>query len=324
MNDVLTFDPDLEPEHRTNRAPGALAGSIRRQYDGTVAVTESAIHTETAIVTAVRFAPFRKRVAFFIGQVLSLILPGRAKSVESGDLIGSTRLVDRILRNGIRARAITQCDHRRIRDMHRAYWETQANEFATDYAFRFKEQFLASDASFLVNVDETIESMPIESIVELGCGNGLVLHYLSNRWPSVKNLVGIDIDADVICRNHDANDNKKLMFVHSDVFEWTRQHARPSTLLITNGGVLEYFLRSEVEELFRMWRSVNPTAIVLIETIGSDHDLEHDTDTHVYGRELSFSHNYSHLLERAGFEIQTQNERLGPHGDRWIRVAAIA
>ena len=287
-------------------------------------MAESALRAETAIVTAVRSAPLRKRVAIRIGQALSVIFPGRARSVESGKHVGSTRLVDRMIRNGIRAHAIKQRDHRRIRDMHRAYWSSHANDFATDYTFRFREQFLASDASFLDNVDAIIKNLPIRSIVEVGCGNGLVLQYLSDRWPNVKQFVGIDIDAAVIQRNREVYKDPKFTFVKSDVQQWIRENATSSTLLITNGGVLEYFLKSEVEAMLDSLNAIKPAAVVFIETLGSDHDLERDCDTHVYGRELSFSHSYPSLLQQAGFKIHKQDERFGPHGDRWIRVAAVS
>lgn len=105
-----------------------------RKYNGTIVMSKSDNRAETAIVTANSRPPVRKRAAFLFGQVLSTIAANRAKSVESGELVGSTRLIDRLIRNGIRASAIRERDHRRIRDMHRAYWSSQA----TDYAFRFE------------------------------------------------------------------------------------------------------------------------------------------------------------------------------------------
>ena len=111
--------------------------------------------------------------------------------------------------------------------------------------------------------------MPIQSVVEVGCGNGLVLQYLSDRWPSVKSFVGIDIDAAVIQRNQEAFEDKRITFVRSDVVEWLNANAGPSTLLVTNGVVLECFLKLEVDELFGVLNAVKPSAVVLIETLGS-------------------------------------------------------
>jgi cyclopropane fatty-acyl-phospholipid synthase-like methyltransferase len=43
--------------------------------------------------------------------------------------------------------------------------------------------------------------------------------------------------------------------------------------MITNGGVFEYFLQEELEELFSFAaQNLSPVAICIIETIGTDHD----------------------------------------------------
>ena len=64
----------------------------------------------------------------------------------------------------------------------------------------------------------------------------------------------------------------------------------------------------------------------IIETIGSDHDLAKENNSLVYGRELAFSHNYPHLMEKVGLRVVYHSEQEGSiahGGGRWIRVLGI-
>ena len=279
---------------------------------------------ETAIVNSVACAPLKKRVAFHVGEILVSIFKSRATRVESGGQVGSAKLLDRVIRNGLRAQAIRTSNFRRLRDLHRTYWKSQAHKFASDCQFRFEEQFLAEDSTFLDNAEKYLACFCIDRIVEVGCGNGLMLQYRSKRWPSVSQCVGIDIDPSVIENNARTYSDDNMQFPATNPTDWMTHVPNRPALLITNGGVLEYFLREEVESLFTKLRKHAPCAILLIETLGSDHDLENDCETRLYGRELSFSHNFPNLLRKCGFEVASVRERVGKHGDRWFNVLGIA
>ena len=52
-------------------------------------------------------------------------------------------------------------------------------------------------------------------------------------------------------------------------------------------------------------------SLVVVETVANDHDLDTERDSLVYGREMSFSHNYPHLIERADWmEVKPAMQRL--------------
>jgi O-methyltransferase involved in polyketide biosynthesis len=97
-------------------------------------------------------------------------------------------------------------------------------------------------------------------------------------------------------------------------------------VFIANGGVFEYFLQEEVEAFLGIVaRQLAPAAVVLSETIGSNHDLSTENESMVYGREMAFSHNDPYLLRNAGFKTLHQSEREGypvDGGGRWIRLLA--
>lgn len=276
----------------------------------------------TSIVPTPQHAPFQKRIAFAIGRILARVMRTRANAIESGARVRTPHLLDRLIRHGIQAQALQERDHKRLRDLHRNYWTKEALKFGSDYEFRFEQQFLQFDVEMLRVAFKQFEGNDLDRVIELGCGNGKVLEYVSQHLASCKEFVGIDIDPNRIDANNQYYEGKQLEFVADNALNWLQIHAKPSMMLLTNGGVLEYFLQSDVAEVFELAAQHSNTSIALIETVGSDHDLEKDTQTHPYGREFAFSHNYLHLLKEAGFEIRHFSERRCDNGDRWVRIFA--
>ncbi len=280
------------------------------------------VDPRTSIVPTPQHAPFRKRIAFAIGRILALVMRTRANAIESGTRIRAPHLLDRLIRNGIQAQALQERDHVRLRDIHRNYWSKEALKFGSDYGFRFEEQFLQFDVEMLRVAFKHFDRNNLDSVIELGCGNGKVLEYVSQQIASCEEFIGIDIDPNRIDANKHHYEGQQLEFVTGNALSWLQTHVKPSMMLMTNGGVLEYFLHSEVIEIFELAAQQSNTAIALIETVGSDHDLDKDTQTHPYGREFAFSHNYLHLLKEAGFKIRHFSERRCENGDRWVRIFA--
>lgn len=88
-------------------------------------------------------------------------------------------------------------------------------------------------------------------------------------------------------------------------------------MLLCNGGVLEYFSPESFDKLLQTLATHPPSAIVLIEPVALDHDLENETESKVFGYENSFSHNHRYRLNKAGFEILHCTEmRIG--NVRWM------
>jgi len=276
------------------------------------------------VVQRLSDAPLKKRLAFIAGGLLANIFPSRAAEVEAGKRVNSKTLLDRFIRNGIRAKALRAGDHRKLRDMLRQYWSVDGTAFADCYGHRFEKEFLAHDAGLFDEVENIASSLPLHRVYEIGCGNGRVLEFIAQRLPQVERLVGIDIDASQIERNATQFEGTNLSFVAGGALEWLRENAEPQSLVVSNGGVLEYFLEEEVATLFEAARKPGNTAIALIETLATNHDLDQNPATCPYGPELSFSHNYPRLLREAGFEIEHHSERISNSGMRWIRLLGVA
>lgn len=179
------------------------------------------------------------------------------------------------------------------------------------------EKFITSDSS----------DQKFQHLYEIGCGDGQVIQYMYERFPDFASFTGIDLGTDRIRKNVEENQIESITFENADANEWIPENGKPNSVILTNGGVLEYFLQSELEALFTFAaENLPPVAVCVIESVGTDHDLTTELDSLVYGRELAFSHNYPHLLKAAGFSVVSCSERTGESidgGGRWIRIFAV-
>ena len=190
--------------------------------------------------------------------------------------------------------------------------------------------FLEHDVCVIEELERLMTDLkadsPFHHLYEIGCGGGQVLTYMHDRFPEFATLTGIDLGEKQIENNREAYGPGRMTFEAADANQWIPENAKPNSVILTNGGVFEYFLQSELEALFTFAaENLAPVAICLVETIATDHDLEKESDSLVYGREMAFSHNYPHLLQKCGFTIESCTERAGDiidGGGRWIRVLA--
>jgi SAM-dependent methyltransferase len=251
--------------------------------------------------------------------------PARNVFGEGSDRLGS------LVRNGLLGQAFLRRDHSRLRRLLSAYWGEYASKFHDDWDDRFKRIFLGRDLEVLTLLDAWIAEKadvgaPVEHLYEIGCGGGRLLAFLAERYPALSELNGVDLGSSRIEMNNTIYADPRLQFHAADAVKWIPEHAKPGSIFLTNGGVFEYFLEEELRHLFRWVASLKePCAILLIETIGTDHDLATERQSLVYGREMAFSHNYPHLLGEAGFTIRHCSEAVGYEedgGGRWIRIFA--
>ena len=284
---------------------------------------------ENAIRRSLSDFSLPKQLKLRLGKLLLPIFPGRIKAVEDGPFASDGRL-HRLLRNGLYARALERGDFASLRSFLSKFWGQEAKNFHDAWQDRFERMFLKHDVVVIDELEKVMANLPdgkrFDHLYEIGCGGGQVLSYLVERLSGIGEFAGIDLGKEQIEANLAECQNPKMSFHAADAVEWIPANAKPFTVVLTNGGVFEYFLREELQSLFEhIATQLAPAAVAVVETIGSDHDLDAHPETFVYGRELSFSHNYPHLLREAGFEIVHQSERTGYEvdgGGRWLRVLA--
>jgi len=209
-----------------------------------------------------------------------------------------------------------------LRDAHAGYWGKLAPfEYYDRVSYRFEEWFKGPHAGFVDAVADLTEQQQFDRLIEVGCGEGLVLAELTKRMPRVKSFIGLDINAQIIERNRETYaDLPNTRFMHADLAEIAPLCTARNTLFFVYGGVLEYFTESELSEFLRAFAQKD-CAIAFAEPIDPGHDLATVLHSYPFGEESSFSHNHRHLLERAGWQITSQEEATFSN-IRWQMVIA--
>ncbi len=280
-----------------------------------------------AVIRSLSDIPAKKRRKLLLGNMMIKLFPGRARQLEANAITESWGAFDRMLRNGLLARAYWAGDHAKQRALFSHYWEQEADDVAHVWQDRFERDFLGHNVVLIDALEEVLQTQSFNHLYEIGCGHGQVLEYLTDRLSGIEEFVGIDISEEQIKKNTAKFNHPRMTFHAADATAWVVENAKPQSIFLTNGGVFEYFLESELQAMFKhIVDNLAPAVIGVIETMGSDHNLETEKDSLIYGRELAFSHNYAHLMQSAGFEIIHQSEQTGAqtHGaGRWIRVLAL-
>ncbi len=280
-----------------------------------------------AVIRSLSDIPAKKRRKLLLGSMMVKLFAGRSKKLESNAVKKSWGAFDRMLRNGLLAEAYWAGDHAKQRALFSHYWAQEADDVAHVWQDRFEREFLGHNVVIIDALEEVMQGKDFDRLYEIGCGHGQVLEYLVGRLSSIEEFVGIDISEEQIKKNKGHFNNPKMAFHAADATQWVLANAKVQSIFLTNGGVFEYFLQSELQTLFKhIAENLSPAVIGVVETLGSDHNLETEKESLIYGRELAFSHNYPHLLREAGFEIVHHSEQTGAKthgGGRWIRVLAI-
>lgn len=96
-------------------------------------------------------------------------------------------------------------------------------------------------------------------------------------------------------------------FECADAREWLYENGRANTLFVTNGGVMEYFRREQLNEMLQFISTeLKPAMFFAVEPFAADHNWSTTTESIPFGVELSFSHNYRDLFASNGFDIVHQ------------------
>ena len=267
--------------------------------------------------------PIQKRARLLLGDALLRARPEDGEKIDAAPFTKPWGTAEKLIRNGLYYRAFKNRDHATLRRYLADYWAVDGNiDYHADFSFRFEDNFLLRDARLAPELERlSARAGGFGTLCEIGCGNGLVIKYLADHIPGFKRYLGIDISPECIEKNKTHFDDS-LDFIAADAVRWVAEEAEPSTVFLTNGGVFEYFTNEDLRSLFASARDrLKPTAFAIVENVAADHDLDSDKESHVYGREFSFSHNYPFLFREAGFRIRYQDEYTAK-GERWINLLA--
>lgn len=160
---------------------------------------------------------------------------------------------------------------------------------------------------------------PLGRLVEIGCGDGRVLDHLAGRLAGVGEFVGLDLNGPIIAEDRVRYaDRPRLRFESGDALEWLQANAAPGTILMTYGGVLEYFAPDRLRELFALLP--RPALLALVEPLSPGYDEAREPASRADSVECSFSHPYRRLVQEAGYVLLFERRVELEH--RWILLLA--
>lgn len=257
------------------------------------------------------------------GRLLTALLPSQTERVRSNPE-AARGILGRLLRAGVRARLGERGDLSALASYHWDFWKRGGRVFHADHLKRFETHFLGHHVQIIDVLEQYLRESEVKysRLFEIGCGSGQVLEYMAARFPELDSLTGVDLSPEQVRYNRQRYPCPRLQFVAANALDWVGEAAEPYGIYLTNGGVLEYFTG---EQLLNMFRQIAgrcaPSLFVAIEPLDARFNLATDTESRTYGSELSFTHNYPVLLQRAGFKVHTQRE-VTVGGYRWLLLLA--
>lgn len=255
----------------------------------------------------------KQALSLIVGAVADAAMPSLGRDMEAGrNNTQAVRLKRAILKARLR-RAEASKDTANIQDALAAFWlGASGDEFHTEWGRASFEHFRDNHSALIDVFDQFVRTsgLGFSRIVEIGCGNGEALAYCAEKLPWVVQGVGIDINAGAIDRATAAQPaGSRLSFKCADATDWLAAHPQPGTVMLSNGGVLEYFSQDSVDRLLDALALARPAAVLLVEPLDRGHDLDRQPDSHTFsstgaaGKETTFSHNHRARLQQAGFEV---------------------
>lgn len=218
--------------------------------------------------------------------------------------------VDRVIRYSIYSRL--RLEKEAVESVHRGFWRAaRTTAWYGANNNRLHHFYIPNYGKFVSEVASKLLSSPVNSMVEFGAGDGSWLNYLSSQFDGIKNFTGVDLSRNQTERNREKW--PEIRFECDDLLAWLRREPKDNTLYHTNSGVFEYLSgRSVFEVLSLIKKAAREGAVFLIEPVSMDYDLESGRDSLPLGPELSFSHNYRHMLTTLDFDIQLYSEIIVP------------
>ncbi len=270
-----------------------------------------------------------KSIKSLIGSVVASACPEVAMDLYRRPVREPSRLVERLILCHLRARAIHQNRNRFFERLHRDFWQGGGGDvYSENCGDLLDDLCLTQQVAELQELHSLWSKLRMERMVEFGTCNGRLLDHLHDRFRPADPSTGIDINAEQIRRNQEKHDPSTLTFFAGDAQAWLEGSAgsegyrQGKTLFISNGGVLEYFSRTQLDQMLSHIRSECANSLFFAsEPVAADHDMEREKGSLPFGKELSFSHNYADVFEANGFELLHQRRFVF---QQWTMMATIA
>lgn len=261
----------------------------------------------------------KEKIKNIIGNVLIALFPKKATSLEKRGLTiidPKFNIIERQMRNAILKKAESSNNFDKLSTLHNDYWVNQGIDVFS-WNNSFETNFLPN-CTFLLDIlnEKFLENdSPFDTFVEIGTGNGDVLHYLETKFSTIKKFIGIDLSSEQIRLNQEKyREHPKLEFVTADVLEWVKKEGRAHSIFMTSNGVFEYFTENQLRQFVAYTASLGPVLFVVIEPTVQNQNFELNPNSIIYGIEKSFSHHYAKIFDDYGFTIFHHSKKIFPPG----------
>lgn len=264
-------------------------------------------------------------IKLWLGGLLEVIAPPITRDLDKGVNSGRFLKAKRWILFARTARAKAADDAEALqRSLFQSWRADTADAYFDRYLDRYQKWFLGPHHEIVDHLSTLSQSGAYSRLVEVGCGLGRVLDHCAAAMPELASFTGVDINPSIIARNRvEFAQNPRLQFLSADASVWLEQNGKPGTILLTYGGVMEYFAAPTLTAMFRGLAKHQPAAVALVEPVDPAHDLANDAGSHAFGQENSFSHNHAKLLEAAGFDVVfRKTAEVG--GASWVMILATA
>ena len=162
------------------------------------------------------------------------------------------------------------------------------------------EEFETQHEALLTRLKELLAAEDYQYVVEIGCGNGLLLERVATLAPARSVLVGLDMNTDIIAQNRQRYPQSRVRYCEGATVQEFLQGVGAESVLVYGNGTFTFFTPNELLQCLRwLQATVSHGAVVAADSTFLDLDRERASlPADGYG----FRHNYEELLRRAGLE----------------------
>jgi SAM-dependent methyltransferase len=265
--------------------------------------------------------PLKRWIAVKAGWLLTSLLPSNSSALLKGQRPLSNSLSDRLTMAYLVDKSLKHGRMSELNHFHEQFWKTpEIVALHAEIEKSFEYWLIGPNAKLIEEIERAIRTHPVSTVCEIGCGNGRALQYLAELLYGPQRFIGIDLSDAQTGINRTRYAGSQLEFVCAEATAWITQNAKPDWFYFSYGGVLEYLAQPQLESLLAWIKNhAAPATFAIAETVGIGHDFEKNPDSEPYGYELSFSHNYRQLFQRAGYTVHYYSE----HRSEGIRYVLI-
>jgi SAM-dependent methyltransferase len=199
---------------------------------------------------------------------------------------------------------------------------TEYHRHHYDYFTQHRDEFDHFMAPLLNRVGEFLARTEFNTVVEVGCGHGLLLERVAAQVNhSSAEFVGLDLDAGIIAVNRQRYAPSRVRYHQADRLQDFLGALGARSVLVFANATFTYFTEKELLNCFTWLVTRVPRgAVVLADATVLDPQSEQHSRP--YGA-LTFSHNYAFLLDQAGMkEIRCDLQPSSSPGVRKVLASA--